>query len=148
MNSKQLSHNINTLRPHPQFLLQLSAYNLLFILILTFLLIAPIVNAQSVKIRFYNKTEYQIDSLNVNGVFLGTILPNSSSKLMEFQSFPFDGGYPDATATALINRIKVATPHFPRCGILLYSVKKGTYEFDIMVPENPPMKIYISNHQK
>ncbi len=70
-----------------------------------------------VRIKFYNRTGYGIDSLIVNQTYVGHLAKDSSSVYVAFPGLGFDTGMPMANVEAYLNGKKIITQHgLGRCG--------------------------------
>jgi hypothetical protein len=90
---------------------------------------------QNVKVQLCNKTGFQIDSLIVNKVLIGSLEPSACSKTIFYTDFHFDSGHPNPVMTAFVNGIKTTSQH-GRCGTELNTVKKGEWVFDVTIVSN------------
>lgn len=106
------------------------------IIVMCFIFIANFSNGQDLKMKFYNKTGFDLDSLSINNTFIGHISKDSVTNYISFDSFVFDSGMADGNLVAIINNKIFATPTTPktkRCGTEMKVIKEGTYSCDIEI---------------
>ena len=103
-----------------------------------FVIILIIINinnssGQDLKVKFYNKTGFDLDSLKIQKNFIGHLAKDSATYFLDFSSLVFDSGIPDANLFAVIDDKIITTPKIRRCGTEMKTMKKGIYEIEIVI---------------
>ena len=107
---------------------------LLTISVLT-LLVCFIFFFQNLKIEVFNKTNYDIDSLNIGNRFFH-IKKGSSLLIDNCKSISMQAGLPFLLPEAKIKRKNDGTIHWDLCGTGVKEIKRGKYKFDIAISED------------
>lgn len=89
----------------------------------------PVSPDKNVKIKFYNKTGYNIDSLSFGGTFIGKLEKDSATTFVYLESFMSDEnptGYIDTFSLIDANT-------FRHCGTGVELITRGAYEYDLLL---------------
>ncbi len=88
--------------------------------------------SQNLTVEIYNKTGITLDSVQLDSVYIGRILNDSSAIVKKLNEFQLSGPWPllrikavDASGKLLICLAK--------CGTKAVTVKEGDYAFDIIL---------------
>ncbi len=92
------------------------------------LLMGNIIISQNISIRVINKTNKVVDSLRINGVFVGHIDRDSSTQAIFYKSIQFDSGNPEFVLSSFIENKNIKSrSHIFRCGTSLENRILGEY---------------------
>jgi hypothetical protein len=95
---------------------------------------------QDLTIQVRNKTGYKVDSLSVDGIFIGTLGNDSLSKPIPIHSFPSDVFLP--SIYGMVNAKK--TKSFPdMCGTHLNYITKGHFIYELLLVESDPDDYFV-----
>lgn len=88
---------------------------------------------QNVRVVFINKTDKNIDSLFVNGAFIGQLKPDSSSKVITYESLSFDSSGNEVRGTCRLDQQPVKSwSDFVFCGTGPFTeVREGDFRYNI-----------------
>ena len=104
-------------------------YSKIYILILILYLLFLNLSGQDLKVKFYNKTGYQIDSLSFANTLIGNLPKDSSSNFINCNTF-YSHSYP----TGKIQNINLSDPNkYDQCGTGVEHYTIGLFEYDILL---------------
>jgi hypothetical protein len=105
-------------------------YSLVFVFIWAYGSIQTAAIAQKLSIEIYNKTGISLDSVQINGKFIGQLRNDSTTILKDFKEFKISGAWP-------LMKIRAVDPSGERiqnlahCGTKALPVREGHYRFEI-----------------
>jgi hypothetical protein len=105
--------------------------------LLSFLILLLIVNgknlyAQKLTIEIFNKTGMDLDSVQLDGSFIGQIPNDSSILIKHFSAFEASGSWPLMGIYAVSSAGK-RLRNLAKCGTKAVRYTEGTYRFDIVI---------------
>lgn len=88
--------------------------------------------SQNVRVIFINKTGLPIDSLIANDVYVGSLKPDSASRIVSYESLTLGSGH-GISGTGIMHTTHVKSlPDFPMCGMGEFTtVTSGDYLYHI-----------------
>lgn len=92
--------------------------------------------AQNLKIEIFNKTSYDIDSLVIDDIYVGSIKKGQKFLVLECKEITIQDRLPYGFPDGVIKNKKRTTELFGLCGTGRTSVTTGHFKFDITVTEN------------
>jgi hypothetical protein len=101
----------------------------------------------SPEIIVYNKTGYQLDSLEFEEHYF-QLAPNDSIIIKNCKSFSMQDDLPFAFPQAKIKGISVKNPPFSICGVGASKIVHGTYQYDIRLIKNVDFPFLIWQKHK
>lgn len=109
-------------------------------------------DSSGVMVKYCNKTGYHLDSLTINGSFVGRLMDDSLTPYLMYDSVLVSGG------ELLFQRMcaKIGNIYEPACfekgpfgycGVGVSTVGKGKFEYDIEIKAGVgEFKLYINKH--
>jgi hypothetical protein len=91
---------------------------------------------QSLKIKLYNDTGFDIDSTRIGNSYIGPIKNNSSVLVENCQQIEMQGDKFFGCATGIIKNKQRDSDCFELCGTGVRTVNKGDFKFDLYVFES------------
>ena len=91
--------------------------------------------AQKLKIEIFNKTEFDLDSVEINDIYIGSIKKDSSLLIVNLEELKIQDGLPFGLPYGIIRDKKRYGGFFGFCGTGLTTVNKGKFKFDIIIRE-------------
>jgi hypothetical protein len=119
-----------------------------FIFQLAVLVLIPALSiGQNIKIKVFNKTGYNLDSVSFNHFYLGKISKDSTVFFSDIKEITMQGDIPLHRPFGIIEDKK--RPHnLTKCGTKSRKVKAGRYAFDIFIYETGnEYRLYWKKHE-
>ena len=92
------------------------------------LFVGSFVFSQNVSIKVINKTQKAVDSLRINGVFIGHVDKDSTTQTVFYKSMQFDSGNPIFKLSSFIENKNIKSrPNYGWCGTSLENRSVGEY---------------------
>lgn len=114
----------------------------LFLTLLSF----QIASAQKIKIKLYNKTGYDLDSVMIVDKFVGKIEKGGIEKVLYNKQLIMQGDVPFGRPIAIIKNKKAAKVMLG-CSTKTKKINSGSLEFDINIYEgNEGFRLYWQRH--
>jgi hypothetical protein len=117
---------------------------------LTFVFVFDAAFGQSdLKIKFFNKTGYDITDLTFQGRKIGALKNNDSTAFLKFDSLLFCGIAPCVGPKGNIKGVKINESK-GYCGNGAENIKKGIFKHDIILSKvyHDGQEIWLSQHKK
>ena len=111
------------------------------------MLIPALSIGQNIKIKVFNKTGYNLDSVSFNHFYLGKISKDSTVFFSDIKEITMQGDIPLHRPFGIIEDKK--RPHnLTKCGTKSRKVKAGRYAFDIFIYETGnEYRLYWKKHE-
>lgn len=117
-------------------------FHFLFLTLLSF----QIASAQKIKIKLYNKTGYDLDSVMIGDKFVGKIEKDEVAILLYNKQLIMQGDVPFGRPIAIIKN-KKAVKVMLGCSTKTKKINSGSLEFDINIYEaNEGFRLYWQRH--
>ena len=84
-----------------------------------------------IQLKVYNKTKFDIDSLNLDGNFYS--IPKGKYIIVKAKKISFQAGYPCEVPKGNVKEMKAMNYNNLSCGTGITEVNNGSYEFDIEI---------------
>ncbi len=108
---------------------------IIFLFVFTFL-ICQINYGQNLKIKIYNKSGFDIDSVLIGDKFVGAIKKNSSIIILDCREITLQDGLPYGLPGGIIINETTNKELIGLCGTGRIKVTKGNFKFDITASKN------------
>ena len=86
--------------------------------------------SQKLSIELHNKTGVSLDSIQLNGIFIGQLMNDSSATFEGFKEFKISGPWPLMRIRA-VDSSGASMQSLALCGTKALTVREGHYQFDI-----------------
>jgi len=103
---------------------------------------------QKLKIEIFNKTGFDLDSIKVQGKYIGSIKKNSSIVLSDFMKFKIQDGLPFGFPYGVIVGEKTYKGFYGLCGTGMKTVKRGKFRFNLICKERETGKELLWDEHK
>lgn len=105
--------------------------------------------SQSVKIKYYNKTGYDLDSLKLSNSNITALKNDSSTSYIQYPYLLFQDGHPYDDAPGIIPSLGKKLCVSCMCGTGVMPIREGTFEYDITLVKNVDFYILrLHPHEK
>lgn len=117
--------------------------------IITILFLQPAFS-QSVKVKYYNKTGYDIDSVVIEKFHINTLKKDSSTNFLSVSCLLFQDGRPYNDAPGKIQGLGTKFCISCQCGTGVTPITSGVFEYDIKLIKNEEKhySLVLRNHIK
>jgi hypothetical protein len=105
-------------------------YSLVFVFTLACSSIQTAAYSQKLSIELHNKTGISLDSVQINGKFIGQLENDSTTILEGFKEFKISGAWPLMKIRA-VDSSGARIQNLAECGTKALTVREGHYRFDI-----------------
>ena len=103
--------------------------------------------ATRIQIEVYNKTEFDIDSLNIDDKFYN--IPKKNSLVINCRKLKMQGQLPSGTPKGKIKNLQNEKSWFLFCGTGVEEIRSGKYKFDLRVlTRNDSYLLYWKKHSE
>jgi len=103
---------------------------------------------QRLKITLYNKTGYDLDSVLLEGKYVGRIKKNDSIAVLNCKKIVIQGGKPADLAYGIIKDKKMDDSFLGLCGVGCRNVTRGKFKFDItLVERKDGYRLFYNEHE-
>lgn len=101
------------------------------------------------RVKIYNKTGYDVDSLIVGTTFVGNLAKDNATDFLNFQECNFDSGIPNDILKYNIENQNLIQRNWSFCGSHYKTINSGIHLFDLTLLEqaNDNYLLKLENHQ-
>ena len=109
-------------------------FGLTLLFLATFLSFNFDASGQDLKVKFHNRTGFDVDQILVNETFVGSIPKDSVTDLITFPSFWLDDGSPREKISGIYRKEYIANSAFQtECGSGIRQITAGELHLDILI---------------
>lgn len=104
---------------------------------------------QNLKIKIFNKTGFDIDSVSIGSKYIGAIKKGSSVKILDCNEIILQDGIPYGLPGGIILNETTNTELIGLCGTGRKTITRGYYKFDITAYKNEfGYRLFWHNHKQ
>jgi len=103
---------------------------------------------QNLKLKIYNKTGFDLDSVVVGEKYIGVIKKAASVEILDCKEISMQGNIIFGFPAGFVKNKKKNPEQLLLCGTGVTSVSKGKFKFDLIMEENEfGYRLYWSQHK-